>query len=98
MTKRPTFSALDDGTLTIELTVTDDEGASDTASAMIKVRNIDPVVADIGPFEVAVGEMLVLDPIVIRDRCTKDTHMVRGGVQEAGRLVGRGAEHPIRRD
>lgn len=41
---RPIFTALDDGDIVISLTVTDDDGASDTAASTIKVRNVDPSV------------------------------------------------------
>jgi len=71
--KRPLFSAVDDGKLDIELAVTDDAGASDTDVATIKVRNVDPVVAEFGPFVVTVGEELILD-VVIHDPGQKDTH------------------------
>jgi hypothetical protein len=74
--KRPTFSAIDDGKLEVALVVTDDIGASDTASATVKVRNVDPSIAELGPFEITVGAELVLDAIVIRDPGKRDTHEV----------------------
>ncbi len=42
--KRPGFIAPDDGSVEIELRVTDDQGASDSASTTVTVRNVDPVV------------------------------------------------------
>ena len=72
--KRPLFTAVDDGLIDIELTVTDDLGASSTDSAEIRVRNVDPRVAELGPFTVSVGEELVLTAITIRDPGPEDTH------------------------
>ena len=72
---RPLFSAIDDGTLDIELTVTDERGATDTAATKIKVRNVEPRIAEYGPFELAVGQTLALD-VAIRDPGEQDSHEV----------------------
>ncbi|MEA2027153.1 MAG: PKD domain-containing protein, partial [Chloroflexota bacterium] len=64
--KRPLFEAIDDAVLEIDLTVTDDRGASDTASARIKVRNVDPRITGLEPLRVLVGEEVEL-AFVIRD-------------------------------
>ena len=72
--KRPLFAAVDDGLFEIELTVTDDQGASSTDSAEIRVHNVDPRIAELGPFTVSVGEEIVLSGIVIRDPGPEDTH------------------------
>ena len=74
--RRPVFSALDDGKLEIELTVTDDAGASDTAPATIKVKNVTPRIAELGPFTQPADELLVLD-VTVRDPGARDTHDLR---------------------
>jgi hypothetical protein len=74
--KRPRFEARDDGILEIDLTVTDDQGASDTATARIRVGNVDPELGRFGPFKVRVGEALVLYAIEIHDPGRSDTHEV----------------------
>ena len=72
--KRPVFTALDDGVFDIELTVTDEMGASDTASAEVRVRNVDPGLAELGAFTVDVGDELVLAGMSIRDPGANDAH------------------------
>ena len=52
---------MDDGELDIELTVTDDRGASDTARATIAVRNVDPRLAAINDRTGEVDEEVTLD-------------------------------------
>lgn len=72
---RPRFSARDDGPLEIELTVTDDGGASDTARAVITVRNVDPIVSVEASPVALVGEGYLLS-VEVEDAGVEDTHTV----------------------
>jgi hypothetical protein len=74
--KRPVFTAHDDEVFDIELTVTDDRGASHTVSTNIKVRNVDPKIAELGPFTATVGAEVALNGIAIRDPGGKDSHEI----------------------
>jgi murein DD-endopeptidase MepM/ murein hydrolase activator NlpD len=74
--RRPTFDGVDDGTLDVELTVTDDQGATDAEVTEVRVRNVDPRVDDLGPFEIVAGEPLAIE-VAIRDPGRQDTHDVR---------------------
>ena len=71
---RPRFKAMDDGELDIELTVTDDRGASDTAWATIAVRNVDPRLAAINDRTGVVDEEVTLTDIAFTDPGADDTH------------------------
>ena len=71
---RPRFKAMDDGELDIELTVTDDRGASDTARATITVRNVDPRLAAINDRTGVVDEEVTLIDIAFTDPGADDTH------------------------
>jgi hypothetical protein len=69
--RRPTFSARDDRDERIELTVTDDQGATATDKAKLKVRSVDPI----GPFELTQGDELDLT-VTWTDPGPRDTHIL----------------------
>ena len=57
----PAFSSLASGVLTVDLTVTDGGGASDTDSATVTVNNVAPTAAAGGPYGGDQGDSIVFD-------------------------------------
>ncbi len=72
--KRPWFTGADDGRISIELTVTDEDGATATDKTTVKVTNVAPSLGPFGPYELPVGERLALGPVPVTDPGPRDTH------------------------
>ena len=72
---RPDFRARDDGELDIRLTVTDDAGATDTATTTIRIRNADPRLPELEPRTISAGETLALG-LAFADPGPADSHTV----------------------
>src|SRR5262249_786396 len=71
------FTAANDGTVVVSLTVTDKDGLSGTESRVVTVTNVAPTVESlvVSPSAIAVGDTVVLSGMVV-DPGLLDTHRV----------------------
>jgi hypothetical protein len=78
----------DNGLFTVTVTVTDDDSGSDSDTFTVNVANVDPSVEAGSNQNVAVDEMVSLDPATFSDPGTADTHAATidwdDGTVEAG--------------
>ena len=71
---QPTFTGVDDDVVTMTLNVTDDDGATDTATTTVTVNNAAPTVESGTDQTVDDGVSVSLDPATFTDPGTEDTH------------------------
>ena len=71
---QPTFTSVDDDVVTMSLTVSDDDGATDTATATVTVNNVVPTVEAGADQTANEGDTVSLDPATFTDPGTADTH------------------------
>ena len=90
-TLTPAHVYADNGTYTVRLTVTDDDGGTGTDTLVVAISNVAPTV-DAGPDQTAnEGEGVTLTSVTFNDKGTRDTHTASinwgDGTVEAGTVV-----------